>query len=196
MFSEMTNRMLERMAFLEGVDKKDRDDGTPRMQRLRQIPPETGKFLCLLASGCPPGQFVEIGTSAGYSTMWLSLVAKERNQKVKTYELLEPKIRLAKETFVKAGIEEFVELVPGDALVNIRQTEKVAFCFLDCEKELYLPCWDLMSAKIVKGGLLAADNAIDHYDTIRPMIEKAQSDDRFDSLVVPIGKGVLVCRRK
>jgi len=196
MFSEITPRMLERMAFLEDLDKKDRDDGTPRMQRLRQIPPETGKFIALLASNCPPGQLVEIGTSAGYSTMWLSLAAKERNIKVKTFELLEEKIRTARETFNKAGIKDVVELIEGDALLNIRRTENVAFCFLDCEKEMYEPCWEIMSDKIVQGGMLVADNAINHYQTIKPMIEKAMNDTRFDSLVVPIGKGELVCRRK
>jgi caffeoyl-CoA O-methyltransferase len=195
MFNEITSAMRERMAYLEDLDKKDRDDGTPRMRRLRQIPPETGKFIALLASACPPGQFVEIGTSAGYSTMWLSLAARERNIKVKTFELLEEKILMARETFKKAGIEDVVELIEGDALLNIRQVEDVAFCFLDCEKEMYEPCWEIMADKIVKGGLLVADNAINHYQTIRPMIEKALNDDRFDGLVVPIGKGELVCRR-
>ena len=103
---------------------------------------------------------------------------------------------MAKETFNKTGIEDFVELIEGDALVNIRQTENVAFCFLDCEKELYLSCWEIMSDKIVKGGILIADNAISHFETIKPMIEKAQKDERFDSIIVPIGKGELVCRRK
>jgi caffeoyl-CoA O-methyltransferase len=195
MFNEITSAMRERMAYLEDLDKKDRDDGTPRMRRLRQIPPETGKFIALLASNCPPGQFVEIGTSAGYSTMWLSLAAGERNIKVKTFELLEEKIRMARETFKKAGIEDVVELIEGDALLNIRQVEDVAFCFLDCEKEMYEPCWEIMADKIVKGGLLVADNAITHYQTIRPIIEKALNDNRFDGLVVPIGKGELVCRR-
>jgi caffeoyl-CoA O-methyltransferase len=195
MFNEITSAMRERMAFLEALDKNDRDDGTPRMRRLRQIPPETGKFIAMLASNCPPGQFVEIGTSAGYSTMWLSLAAGERNIKIKTFELLQEKIRMARETFKKAGIEGVVELIEGDALLNIRQVEDVAFCFLDCEKEMYEPCWEIMADKIVKGGLLVADNAITHYQTIKPMIEKALNDKRFDSLVVPIGKGELVCRR-
>ncbi len=66
MFTEITTVMSERMAFLEAIDKKDRNDGTPRMQRLRQIPPETGKFLSIIASNCPLGQLIEIGTSAGY----------------------------------------------------------------------------------------------------------------------------------
>ncbi|MBN1698125.1 MAG: class I SAM-dependent methyltransferase [Spirochaetales bacterium] len=196
MFTEITTVMSERMAFLETLDKKDRLDGTPKMQRLRQIPPETGRFLSIIAANCPPGQLIEIGTSAGYSTMWISLAAKERRMKVKTFELSEYKIRMAMETFKKAEIEDFVELIEGDALVNIRQTENVAFCFLDCEKEMYLHCWEIMSDKIVKGGILVADNAVNHFETIKPMIEKAQNDERFDSVIVPVGKGELICRRK
>lgn len=196
MFAEISSRMLRRMAFLEALDKKDRTDGTARQQRLRQIPPETGKFLALLASNCPRGRMVEIGTSAGYSTMWISLAAKEQDSKVETFELSEAKIRLARETFDEAGITDYIELVEGDALTNIQRTERVAFCFLDCEKELYERCWEIMSDKIVAGGVLVADNAINHFDTIRPMIERAQNDDRFDCLLVPIGKGELVCRRK
>ncbi|MBI5839911.1 MAG: hypothetical protein HZB19_07390 [Chloroflexi bacterium] len=54
---------------MEQRDAQDRDDGTPRMQRLRQIPPETGKFIAMLAASTPEGTVVEIGTSAGYSTL-------------------------------------------------------------------------------------------------------------------------------
>ncbi len=48
---------------------------------------------------------------------------------------------------------------------------------------------------MVRGGLLVADNAINHYDTLKPMIEKALSDKRVDALIVPIGKGELLCRK-
>jgi predicted O-methyltransferase YrrM len=48
---------------------------------------------------------------------------------------------------------------------------------------------------MVKGGLLVADNAINHYKTLKPMIEKALSDERVDALIVPIGKGELLCRK-
>ena len=196
MFGEMSSGMLERMRFLEAADKKDREDGTPRLERLRQIPPETGRFLALIGANCPPGEFVEVGTSAGYSTMWISLAVRARRAKLKTHELLETKIRLAKETFAKAGIEDVVELIEGDALKNVKDIRDIAFCFLDCEKELYEPCWDLLADNIVPGGLLVADNAINHFETLKPMIEKALADNLFDSLVVPIGKGELVCRRK
>lgn len=188
--------MKERMKFLEEIDKNDRNDGTEHFQRLRQIPPETGRFLALLASNCPDGNFIEIGTSAGYSTMWLSLAAREKQITIKTFELHEGKIKLAKETFTKAGISHTVELIEGDALTNLKNVEEISFCFIDCEKELYGKCWDLVSDKIIDNGFIVADNAISHHDDVKPMIDKAMSDERFDSLIVPIGTGELVCRRK
>ena len=196
MFSEMSEKMKLRMAFLEDIDKKDRINGIERLKRLRQIPPETGKFISLIASNCPDGEFIEIGTSAGYSTMWLSLAAKERNVKIKTFELLKEKIKLAKETFKSANINNYVELIEGDAIKNLININNIAFCFLDCEKEIYEKCWDLISSKIVKNGILIADNTISHYEIIKPMIDKVLNNKNFDSLIVPIGNGELVCRRK
>ena len=196
MFSEIPISMQQRMEYLEKIDEQDRIDGSDRMKRLRQIPRETGKFISLTASNCPEGEFVEIGTSAGFSTMWLSLAAKERHVKIKTHELLEEKIRLAKESFKQACIEDWVELIEGDAIENIKKLENISFCFLDCEKEMYEPCWEILSKKMVKNGILIADNAISHADTLLPWIQKVLDNPDFDSLVVPIGKGELVCRKK
>ena len=196
MFEAITKAMLARMAYLEEIDERDRTDGTERLSRLRQIPPETGRFLCLLAANCPSGDFIEIGTSAGYSTMWLSLAVREKGIKLKTFEILEEKIALAKETFRKAEIEDYVELFQGDARENVSRAKDIAFCFLDCEKEFYLDCWDLFSSKVVKGGLFIADNALSHHEELKPALDKIMDDARFDSMIVPIGKGELVCRRK
>lgn len=189
--------MKQRMQLLEDLDRRDRSDGTEQLKRLRQIPPETGKFLALLAAACPDaGDFIEIGTSAGYSSLWISLALHQRGKKLKTFEILPEKIALAKETFRTAGVEHLVELIEGDVLEKGSALGGITFCFLDCEKHLYEQCFDLVSSKLVSGGLLIADNAIDHYDALKWMIEKAQNDDRFDCLTVPIGKGEFVCRRK
>jgi len=74
------------MHYLERLDAKDRTDGTPRDQRLRQIPPETGKFIAMLAASAPKGTFIEIGTSAGYSTLWLTLACRKVGNKITTFE--------------------------------------------------------------------------------------------------------------
>lgn len=197
MFAEITDAMKKRMQLLEQIDTRDRSDGTERSQRLKQITPETGKFLALLAANCPDhGEFVEIGTSAGYSSLWISLALQQRRTKLKTFEILPEKVKLAKETFRVAGVTDRIELIEGDFLERGNTLAEIAFCFLDCEKHLYEKCFDMVSSKFVRGGLLIADNAIDHYDEVKPMIEKVQGDNRFDCLTVPIGKGEFVCRRE
>ncbi len=67
MFHNIPKPIRDRMEFLEETDTRDRQDGTPRLERLRQIPPKTGRLLALMAASAPQGEFVEIGTSAGYS---------------------------------------------------------------------------------------------------------------------------------
>jgi len=195
MFHNISELVIRRMNYLESLDSKDRADGTPRMERLRQIPPERGKFLSILAAGAPNGKFLEIGTSGGYSTMWIALACIERGIKIKTFEILEEKIKLAKETFRESKMAKYVELIEGDARDFLKEEKNISFCFLDAEKEVYDECYDLIIPNMVKGGLLVADNAINHYDTLKPMIEKALSDERVDALIVPIGKGELLCRK-
>lgn len=195
MFHTIRPAIAGRMHALETRDAQDRQDGTPRLQRLRQIPPETGKFLALLAAGAPEGPLVEVGASAGYSTLWLALAAEMTGRRITTFEVLPEKVEIARETFRLAGVEEVVELVAGDARRHIAAFDQIAFCFLDAEKEVYGEVYELVVPRLVKGGLLVADNAINHRETLQPMLDRALNDERVDALVVPIGKGELVCRK-
>ncbi len=72
----------------------------------------------------------------------------------------------------------------------------LSFCFLDGEKEVYEDCCEAVAAKLVPGGILVADNAINHRKTLGPMIDRALADSRVDAMIVPIGKGELVCRKR
>ncbi|MFX1470174.1 MAG: O-methyltransferase [Promethearchaeota archaeon] len=195
MFHDIPESIKNRMKYLEELDTKDRTNGTPRMERLRQIPPETGKFISLLAASAPKGVFLEIGTSAGYSALWIALACKLNGNKLITFEILEEKAVFAKETFSITNLNNIVELIEGDARNHISEYKNIAFCFLDAEKEVYEDCYDLLIPNMVKGGIIVADNAINHYETLKPMIDKALMDKRIDALIVPIGKGELVCRK-
>lgn len=195
MFHDIPKPVLDQMKALEEIDALDRQDGTPNIKRLRQIPPETGKFLAVLAAGVPDGAWLEIGTSAGYSALWITLATKLRGTKLVTFELLPEKADLAKKTFKKAKVEGLVELVHGDARGHVGGYAEVAFCFLDAEKEMYQEFYDLVVPNLVPGGMLAADNAVSHRDALEDVIDRAEVDDRVDSVVVPIGRGVLVCRK-
>lgn len=195
MFHDIPKPIRDRMAYLERIDSRDRSDGTARFNRLRQIPPETGRFIALLAASAPKGRVIEIGTSAGYSALWLSMACRLTGQKLTTFEILEEKIRLARETFESAVVGDVVELVHGDAVRELTNVTGIGFCFLDAEKEIYKACYDLVVPNMVPGGILVADNAISHEKALRPMLDDALSDERVDAVLVPIGKGELVCRR-
>jgi predicted O-methyltransferase YrrM len=195
MFHDIPSAVRERMRALEETDARDRVDGTPKSKRLRQIPPETGKFLALLAASAPKGNVIEIGSSAGYSTLWLSLACRARGARVTTFVIQEEKAMIAAETFRLAGVEDEVQLVHGDALELLPEYGEIAFCFLDIEKDLYLACYELAIPRMVRGGLFAADNAINQAEELGAFLERARTDERVDSLVVPVGKGLLLCRK-
>ena len=195
MFHDIPESVRDRMGILERADTVDRADGTPRMERLRQIPPETGRFISILAASAPAGAMLEVGTSAGYSALWLALACQATNRTLTTFEILPEKANLARETFRAARVEHLIDLVEGDALERLAILTDVAFCFLDAEKEVYADCYEAVVPNLVRGGLLVADNAINHRETLQPMIDRALDDPRVDSLVVPIGKGELVCRK-
>lgn len=195
MFHDIPQPILDRMNYLEAVDAEDRVDGTPRPRRLRQIPPETGKFLAILAAGAPDGAVIEIGASAGYSTLWLALACRASGRTLTTFEVLERKVRLAEETIRLTGTGDVIRLIPGDAREHLDSIESIGFCFVDAEKEVYEELYDLVVPKMLPGALLAADNTISHQDDFEPFLRRVVRDRRVDSVNVPIGKGVLVCRR-
>ena len=195
MFHNIPPLVQERMALLEAVDARDRLDGTPKARRLRQIPPETGKLLALLAAGAPPGAVLEIGTSGGYSSLWLALACRERDDRLVTFEEDVNKVAMARQTFQLAGVEGIVEVVQGNALDLLPHYPGVAFCFLDIEKDVYTACYRSLAPNLVPGGILCADNVISHASDLEDFLAEVQSDPRLDALVVPVGKGVLVCRR-
>ena len=195
MFHNIPPAVRERMRYLEEIDARDRTDGTPKSQRLRQIPPETGKFLALLAASAPRGKVLEVGASGGYSTLWLAIACLERGDTVTTFEILEEKAGRAAKTFRMAGVEAVVQLVRGDATELLPGYTEIAFCFLDIEKDLYLACYETVIPRLVAGGLFVADNATSHAAELGAFLERAHADERVDALVVPIGKGLLVCRK-
>jgi caffeoyl-CoA O-methyltransferase len=183
------------MHWLEERDRHDRLDDTPRSLRLRQIPPETGRFLAILAAAAPNGKMIEVGTSGGYSGLWLALACRTLGRRLTTFEWDPAKATLATETFRLAEVEDVVEIVEADARTRLPDLGPIGFCFLDAEKEFYAECYEAVIPVLAPGGLLVADNAISHESALRPMLERALVDTRVDAVIVPIGRGELVCRR-
>jgi len=194
-FHDIPASIAKRMEFLEEIDVRDRADGTTRLQRLRQIPPETGRFIALLAATAPAGRYIEIGTSAGYSALWIALACRALGRRLTTFEVMDEKAALARETFSLAAVDDVIDFVHGDAQEHLGDLDDIAFCFLDAEKEIYGECYEAVIPRMTSGGILIADNAINHEASLRPMLDRALADQRVDAMIVPIAKGELVCRK-
>jgi len=195
MLNSVAPEIQERMRLLEQIDARDRTSPTPHSRRLRQIGPDTGRFLAMMVSLAPPGRVVEIGTSAGYSTLWLALACRETRRTVTTYEIDEFKLAIARETFKTTNLEGTVTLVAGDARTFLPRERDISFCFLDAEKDIYGECFEAVLPAMVAGGILVADNAISHQADLSDFLRAVIADKRVDAMVLPIGKGELMCRK-
>ncbi|KPK73781.1 methyltransferase [candidate division WOR_3 bacterium SM23_60] len=196
MFHDIRDAILKRMNYLENMDRQHRSENAPAHIRLRQVPRETGMFLALLASLAPKSTYLEIGTSGGYSALWLSLACRHTGTKLITFEVSKEKFGVARETFRLAGVEDIVKLIHGDARAYLGDYTDIGFCFLDAEKEIYAECYDMVVPNMMKGGILVADNVISHKDILASMVDHAMHDARMDAVVVPIGSGELVCVKR
>ena len=189
-------RALAVLARLEEQDAREREQDVPRQLRLRQVSPDVGRFLHTLVLATRPASVLEIGTSGGYSTIWLATAARRAGGRVVTLEIDPAKVRAARSNLGEAGVADVVSLVEGDAAAYLRTRREAAdFVFLDAEKEDYLSYLELIVPLLREGGLLVADNVISHADELRPFCERALSDARLSGLVVPIGRGELVAVR-
>ena len=184
------------MASLEARDGADRIDGTPKSRRLRAISPEVGPFLLTLALASRSRTIVEIGTSAGYSTLWLALAARQAGGRVITFEIDPAKVELARATFAAAEVEDVVELRATDGVIGLSGLAASAdLVFLDSEKDDYERLLEPAIAALRPGGLLVADNLTSHEADLAGFRDAALADPRLGGLVVPIGRGELVAVR-
>ena len=184
------------MAELHDRDLADRTDGTPQAARLRAISPEVGQFLVTLTLAVHATTIVEVGTSGGYSTLWLAVAARRTGGLITTFEVDPAKATLARRNFEAAGVDGLVELREGDGGAGLaRFIDRADLVFLDAEKSDYVRFLDPAIVALKHGGLLVADNMISHESELAEFRSRALSDSRLGGLVVPIGSGELVAVR-
>jgi caffeoyl-CoA O-methyltransferase len=181
---------------LEARDAYERERGVARSERLRQITPEVGRLLHTLVLAAKPRVILEIGTSGGYSTIWLATAARVISGRVTTLEIDPAKVGLAEENLRGAGLTGVVNVRLGDAFAYLRDLDtQVDFTFLDAEKEDYLGFYELIVPLMNPGAVLVADNLISHELDLAEFRERALSDERLSAVIVPIGRGELLAVR-
>lgn len=187
----MTNPLERVMAELEEFGRANDAVTTDRPRRMLNITRDTGELLAVLVRATAARRVLEIGTSNGYSTLWLASAARAIGGSVTTVESSAYKIGLAANTFARAELASCITLVHDDAGRVLERSADAAFdlVFLDSERPEYPGWWQDLRRVLRPGGLLVVDNATSHPAEMAPFVVLVTADDEFVTSLVPIGNG-------
>ena len=187
----LDEQVFEVLARLEAEDAAERAAGLPAAQRSRQVQAPTGRVLFSLAASQAGVEVLEIGGSRGYSSIWLAAGARMLGGRVTSLENDPAKCAAWRSNIDAAGLEEWAELVEGDALAILEATEDVFdLVFLDAEKDEYEALFGLARPLLEPGGLVVADNVLSHVETLGAYSAARQADPTLSSVTVPLDRGL------
>jgi caffeoyl-CoA O-methyltransferase len=187
-FHDISGNMRQVMRELQEQTQRDQP-------ALRSVSVDVGRCLALMAMSAPQGAFLELGSSGGYSSLWLSLAAHARGVTLTTVELDEKKVAMARENIARAGAGDSVQAVHADALDYATRFEEIAFCFADLQPpELNAKVYEKAVPRLVPGGWLVIDN-VTSPRLQKELLNRAEKDPRVDSVLLPFPKGDLICRK-
>ena len=162
-----------------------------RPRRMLNITRDTGEFLAVLVRATSARRVLEIGTSNGYSTLWLADAAGGIGGSVTTVESAEYKLGLASATFARSGLSPFITQVHDDGGRVLERSDQSAYdlIFLDSERQEYPGWWPHLRRVLRKGGLLVVDNATSHANELASFVAQVRTDPQFETCVIPVGNG-------
>ncbi len=165
-----------------------------RLARYRNLEPETAALLGVLIRAQGARRVLELGTSNGYSTLWLGDAAEATGGHVLTVEIDPARTAQARANLERAGLDAVVECRTQGAgqVLTEQPPDAWQFVFLDAERPQYAAFWPMLMNTLEPGGLLAIDNAISHASELTEVRALIDADDRLTSSMVPIGAGLLL----
>jgi predicted O-methyltransferase YrrM len=187
----LDDRVLAVLGRLEEEDRAERQAGVPAERRSRQVEPTTGRFLFALAAAQAGIEVLEIGGSRGYSSVWLAAGARVLGGRLVSLEHDPEKCVAWRRNIADAGLEEWAELVEGDAFATLRRAEDIFdLVFLDAEKNDYEALFALARPLLEPGGLIVADNVLSHAEPLAAYSATRQADATLCSVTVPLDRGL------
>ncbi len=173
-----------------GIETRDR--------MLLSVGPAAGQFMSAVVEGGGLKRILEIGTSYGYSTLWLADAARATGGKVTSLDLADYKQAHAAAALERVGLRDVVDFHAGNALEIIPTLEgPFDFVLLDLWKDLYVPCLELFLPMLAPGAVIVADNMLrpagDRPEALRYR-RAVRSMPDLKTVLLPIGQGLEVSR--
>ena len=187
----LDDRVRAVLARLEAEDAREREQGVARELRARQVARTTGQFLFGFVAPQTDCEVLEIGGSRGYSTIWLAAGVRYLGGRVLSLETDPAKVEAWRANVTEAGLEDWAELVEGDAFETLPAIDDVFdVVFLDAEKEQYEELFQLARGKVEPAGVVVADNVLSHADALAAYSQARQADPTLESVTVPLDRGL------
>lgn len=162
------------------------------------VPRKTGVLMNSFIKMMNIQNALEIGTSNGYSGIWLAKALKQTGGKLTTIEFYEKRQSIAKENFKICGVDDVVRPIQGSAcevLASFDENEKFDFVFIDACKREYVKYFEMIKPHLTSKALIVADNIISHAEKVQDFIDAVDADDEFQYEILEVPGGILVAYR-
>ena len=183
-FDDITN---ETLAELEKTQKE-----------FWNIPRKTGVLINTFIKMMNVQNALEIGTSNGYSGLWIAKALKETGGRLTTIEFYEKRQSVAIENFKKCGVNEIIRPLQGSAcevISSFSDDEKFDFVFIDANKREYVQYFELIKPHLMQKCLIIADNITSHAEKVQTFIDAVDADNEFQYEIVEVPGGILIAYR-
>jgi predicted O-methyltransferase YrrM len=189
-------QLVELLAAIEQQGRENDERESDRVRKMLNLEPDTAKLLNILARSSEARRVLEIGTSNGYSTIWLASAVAETGGKIISIERSPEKQAMARENLGRAGLLDRVELRLGDATTIVRElTGPFDFVFFDADRISAPEQLRLLLPKLAPGVFVLSDNVLSHPAEIAGYLAVMATLEGFEHTVVPVGKGLSLAYR-
>ena len=161
---------------------------------------KSANFLNLAVKMINAKSALEIGTSNGYSSIWIAKALKETKGRLITIEYWEKRMSLARENFKKTGVDDIIVPVVGDAvqiLADMKKEDKLRFYFIfvDANKAEYIEYFNSFDSLLEKNGVIIADNILSHYKKTKDYVEELMNNKNYQSQILNFEAGMMLSKK-
>lgn len=158
----------------------------------------TGEFLYTLIKAEGSKNVLEIGTSNGYSGIWLGKAVKENGGHLTTIEFYDKRLDVAKQNFKTCGVSDVITTLKGSALMHLEYLSddfEIDFAFVDANKSEYIKYFEFIDKHLKKGGIIACDNVLSHETKCKPFIDAINLNSNYENVILPLPAGLSLARK-